>query len=195
MASRDSAKTAARRYENILSVGISCVLYQRLDGILTYQSTRRAGSHDWQPLMDGEGRRYNTGMGYNTYIMALLINSLFPGTFGCDFLSWFTDWYHQIIWTQCPQMNTTETNWWWVNIGSGNGLVPSCNKPLPEPVLTQFIDAYVRHCGEMNSINSLAPRGCGSNFKIVFSEHMSRITFTSTSCEIVLSHNDFSPSG
>ena len=28
--------------------------------------------------------------------------------------------------------------WWWVNIGSGNGLVPSENKPLPEPMLTQI---------------------------------------------------------
>ena len=27
---------------------------------------------------------------------------------------------------------------WQVNIGSGNGLVPSGNKPLPEPMLTQF---------------------------------------------------------
>ena len=26
---------------------------------------------------------------------------------------------------------------WLVNIGSGNGLVPSGNKPLPEPMLTQ----------------------------------------------------------
>ena len=25
-----------------------------------------------------------------------------------------------------------------VNIGSGNGLVPSGNKPLPEPMLTQI---------------------------------------------------------
>ena len=25
-----------------------------------------------------------------------------------------------------------------VNIGSGNGLVPSGNKPLPEPVLTKW---------------------------------------------------------
>ena len=27
---------------------------------------------------------------------------------------------------------------WLVNIGSGNGLVPSGNKPLPEPMLTQI---------------------------------------------------------
>ena len=26
----------------------------------------------------------------------------------------------------------------WVKIGSGNGLVPSGNKPLPEPILTQI---------------------------------------------------------
>ena len=28
-----------------------------------------------------------------------------------------------------------------VNIGSGNGLVPSGNKPLPEPMLTQISDS------------------------------------------------------
>ena len=32
LASWDSAKTAARQYENLLSVGIWCILYQRLDG-------------------------------------------------------------------------------------------------------------------------------------------------------------------
>ena len=34
-------------------------------------------------------------------------------------------------------MNATGLHWWSVNIGSGNGLVPSGNKPLPEPMLTQ----------------------------------------------------------
>ena len=29
-------------------------------------------------------------------------------------------------------MNVTQCYWWWVNIGSGNGLVPSGNKPLSE---------------------------------------------------------------
>ena len=32
-----------------------------------------------------------------------------------------------------------------VNIGSGNGLVPSGNKPLPEPVLTKISDVIWRH--------------------------------------------------
>ena len=32
-----------------------------------------------------------------------------------------------------------------VNIGSGNGLVPSGNKPLPEPMLTQIYVAIWCH--------------------------------------------------
>ena len=37
-------------------------------------------------------------------------------------------------------MNATRPYWGEVNIGSGNGLVPSGNKPLPEPMLTQIYD-------------------------------------------------------
>ena len=36
-------------------------------------------------------------------------------------------------------MKSTEHLWWEVNTGSGNGLVPSDNKPLPEPMLTQIL--------------------------------------------------------
>ena len=36
-------------------------------------------------------------------------------------------------------MNTTGPYWWWINIGPGNGLAPSGNKPLPDPMLTQFL--------------------------------------------------------
>ena len=32
-----------------------------------------------------------------------------------------------------------------INIDSGNGLVSSGNKPLPEPMLTKFYDAKWRH--------------------------------------------------
>ena len=42
---------------------------------------------------------------------------------------------HQIL---LPQVNATEPHWWYVNIGSGNGLVPSGNKPLPEPILSHI---------------------------------------------------------
>ena len=38
-----------------------------------------------------------------------------------------------------PGMNARGPRWWLVNIGSGNGLVPSGNKPsLPEPKLTHI---------------------------------------------------------
>ena len=35
----------------------------------------------------------------------------------------------------CSQVNPTEPHYWEVNVGSGNGLVPSGNKPLQEPML------------------------------------------------------------
>ena len=56
------------------------------------------------------------------------INSL------ADFSDW---WLRHLLWN-CPNMNVSGPHWWSVNIGSGNGLVPSGNKPLPEPMLTQI---------------------------------------------------------
>ena len=38
--------------------------------------------------------------------------------------------------------NAPEPDYWQVNIGSGNGLVPSGNKPLHGPMLTQIWDYY-----------------------------------------------------
>ena len=38
-----------------------------------------------------------------------------------------------------------------VKTGSGNGLVPSGNKPLPEPILTQIFVAQCRHQAAMSS--------------------------------------------
>ena len=35
-------------------------------------------------------------------------------------------------------MNATRPYWWSGNIGTGNGLVPSGNKQLPKPMLTQI---------------------------------------------------------
>ena len=42
-------------------------------------------------------------------------------------------------------------------MGSGNGLVPSGNKPLPDPMLTQFYVAlhhYLLSYNELNFLNS-----------------------------------------
>ena len=47
-------------------------------------------------------------------------------------------------------MNATRPYWWWVNIGLGNGLVSSGNKPLPEPMLTQFFVAKWYHQASMS---------------------------------------------
>ena len=41
-------------------------------------------------------------------------------------------------------------DWWSVNIGSGNGLVLSGNKPLPEPVLTEISVAMWCHLARMS---------------------------------------------
>ena len=39
-------------------------------------------------------------------------------------------------------MDTHDLSEWYVYSGSGNGLVPSGNKPLPEPVFTQSMSYY-----------------------------------------------------
>ena len=76
-------------------------------------------------------------------------NSLAPGKFALNFrqvifkqILAIDDW--GISWN-CPNMNVTGFHWWSVNIGSGNGLVPSGNKPLPEPMLTQISVAAWHH--------------------------------------------------
>ena len=38
----------------------------------------------------------------------------------------------------------------YVNIASGNSLVPSGNNPLSEPTMTQFIDTYMCHQASMS---------------------------------------------
>ena len=47
-------------------------------------------------------------------------------------------------------MNLIGPNWWYVNIGSGNGLLFSGNKPLFEPMLTQF--CVIWHYKDKSSI-------------------------------------------
>ena len=62
-----------------------------------------------------------------------------------NFQANFGDWWLKYLLWNCPHMDATGPYWWWVNIGSGNGLVPSGNKPLPEPMLTQFSVAIWRY--------------------------------------------------
>ena len=61
-------------------------------------------------------------------------------SFQLDLSDW---WLRHLLWN-CPNMNATGLRWRSVNIGSGNGLVPSGNKPLPGPMLTQIYIAIWR---------------------------------------------------
>ena len=52
------------------------------------------------------------------------------------FQTHFNDKYIKYFLWNCHQVSATTHHWSLVNIGSGNGLVLSGNKPLPEPMLT-----------------------------------------------------------
>ena len=54
----------------------------------------------------------------------------------------------------CHQVNATRPNWWSVNIGSDNGLMPSGTKPLSEPMLTQVYEAKWCHKDTMTKQNT-----------------------------------------
>ena len=43
-----------------------------------------------------------------------------------------------VVILNCPRVNATRPGWWLINIGSGDRLVSSSNKPLPKPMLTQI---------------------------------------------------------
>ena len=60
----------------------------------------------------------------------------------------FSDKYLKYFLWNSYQVNTTP-HWSLVNNGSGNGLVPSSNKPLHEPMLTQISGAIWRHYATM----------------------------------------------
>ena len=70
-------------------------------------------------------------------------NSLAPGKFEWNFryVSFkqilITNGLEHLL-ANCPDNDVTGLHWWSVNIGSGNGLVTSGNKPLLEPMLTQI---------------------------------------------------------
>ena len=57
----------------------------------------------------------------------------------------FIDKYLKYFLWNCYQVNATTPHWSLVNIGSGNGLVPSGNKPLHEPMLTYIPVAIWHH--------------------------------------------------
>ena len=62
-----------------------------------------------------------------------------------QFQTYIKDNYLENLMWNCSQVDATRPHWWWLNIGSGNGLVLSGTKPLPEPMLAKFYDAIWHH--------------------------------------------------
>ena len=60
-----------------------------------------------------------------------------------NFQANFSDWWLMNLLRKVPRKNATGTYWWQVNIASGNGLVSSGNRSLPEAMLDQ---KYVATC-------------------------------------------------
>ena len=55
-----------------------------------------------------------------------------------NFRKQFKDWYLQYYQWNHTLYEFTGPYWWYINIASGDGLVPSGNKPLPEALLTKI---------------------------------------------------------
>ena len=52
-------------------------------------------------------------------------------------------------------VSVTEPSWWYVNIGSGNGLVPSGNKPLAEPMsINIFVAVWCHYSPQLFNITT-----------------------------------------
>ena len=66
----------------------------------------------------------------------------------CDCLRGHGSW-------KCIEICSLGSSWWRVNIGSGNGLVPSCNKPLPHLVLTHIYDISWHRWSTINQLDYL----------------------------------------
>ena len=74
----------------------------------------------------------------NQFYFPAKVNSLATGIF--EWNNFQATFGNGLILWNCPQVIVTGTCWWYksVSFGSGNGLVPSGNKPLHEPMLTQL---------------------------------------------------------
>ena len=69
------------------------------------------------------------------YVLVLNLFNL-TAVSNSEFQTYSNNKYLEYFLWNCYQVNATTSHGSLVNIGSGNGLVPSGNKPLPEPMLT-----------------------------------------------------------
>ena len=83
--------------------------------------------------------------------------------------------YDVIVMKYNPGINIREPRLWWVNIGSCEGLVPSANKPVPEPMWNSLLMCINSRCCDMPHrhpsipnllcfCNTLKPRQHGRHF-------------------------------
>ena len=107
----------------------------------TWRRYTSPGLHDYS--------RYPPGDRAENLSINSLSNSLFVAVFFLIYMSGFqaivSDWWPMYLLWNCPQVNVTGPHQKKVNIGSGNGLVPSGNKPLPEPMVPQIAVTIWRH--------------------------------------------------
>ena len=78
-------------------------------------------------------------------LYCVVVNSLTLGR-RCNFRTRCTEWFLQPFIWNCLQLNDNGPHGWEINIGSGNGLVASDNKPFPEP---KFDPDLCRHMASL----------------------------------------------
>ena len=100
-----------------------------------------------QKKTDGRATIYGISCSSSPFLIALVIGLL-------GILSPVT--WISLMWI-CHQVNGTGPYRRYVSIGSGNGLVLSGKKQLPESMLTNFCDDTWHHQATMSSDNALLP--------------------------------------
>ena len=68
------------------------------------------------------------------HLMIFTVTIAFKKAFGFWYFNISVSRHEDVYWK--GMKNTVKTTEIWVNIGSGNGLLPDGTKPLPEPMLT-----------------------------------------------------------
>ena len=66
-----------------------------------------------------------------------------------SFETYINDRYLKHFLGICLQVNASGPQWWYISIGSGNGLIPSGNKPFTEPMFAQIYIAKWRYLATM----------------------------------------------
>ena len=105
-----------------------CVAAAHLQKMLWYVGYHMIYSNSMHPGASG----YHQLIGLWEILMKYQINNI-----QANYSNW---WVRYLLWN-CPQAIITGPYCWYFSIGSGNGLVSSSDKALPQPMLTKFLVA------------------------------------------------------